>query len=145
MFPRNVVFFPNCKTLQRREKTVIFIGTSVRTSNRTWFHVWQFTDVSQERIASIFSVEERTKQVTRIVKAFTACFLLVAWLVYSSTVKTEAVRSSETSVNFNWTARRHVSEDNNLHSHAAGKQNASLSILSLENFFVTLKWIREDG
>jgi hypothetical protein len=85
-------FFPNCKTLQRREKTAIFIGTSVRTSNRTWSHVWQFTDVSKERTASVFSVEERTKQVTRIVKAFTACFLLVAWLIYSSTVKIEAVR-----------------------------------------------------
>lgn len=94
------VFSPNCKTLQRSEKTIIFIGTFVRTSNRTCSHVWQFTDVSKEHTASVFSVEDRTKQITWIVKPFTTSFLLVAWLVYSPIVKIEAVHSSETSANF---------------------------------------------
>jgi hypothetical protein len=37
--------------------------------------------------------------------------LLAARLAYSSTLKLEAVRSSETSVNFHHTKRRHIPKD----------------------------------
>jgi hypothetical protein len=39
-------------------------------------------------------------------------FLMVFWLAYSSFLKMEAVCSSETSVNFHWTAWCYVPEDN---------------------------------
>jgi vesicle coat complex subunit len=44
-----------------------------------------------------------------------ACFQL-AYLAYTSTLKMEAVRSSEFSVHFYQTARRHIPEDDNVRS-----------------------------
>jgi hypothetical protein len=40
-----------------------------------------------------------------------ACF------TYSSSLKLEAIRSSETSVNFYQTSRHHIPEDNTVHRH----------------------------
>jgi hypothetical protein len=37
--------------------------------------------------------------------------------LYSSTLKTEAIRSSETSVNFQRTTRRYIPEDSTVHNH----------------------------
>jgi hypothetical protein len=39
------------------------------------------------------------------------CFRLVSCLAYSSTLKIEAMYSSETLVDFQWTTRRYISED----------------------------------
>jgi hypothetical protein len=46
-----------------------------------------------------------------------AWFLLVTYLAYSSTVKMEAVRSSETSVTCYRITEYHIAEDSNLRSH----------------------------
>jgi hypothetical protein len=43
-----------------------------------------------------------------------AGYLLVSCLAYTSTLKMEAVRSSETSVDFQWTTRRYIPEDRTL-------------------------------
>jgi hypothetical protein len=43
------------------------------------------------------------------------CFLLVACLANSSTLKMETVRPGETSVKFYWTTRRHFPEHSSLH------------------------------
>jgi hypothetical protein len=42
---------------------------------------------------------------------------MVAYFVYFSTLKKEATCSSENSVNFYWTTRRHISQDTTLHGH----------------------------
>jgi hypothetical protein len=44
-------------------------------------------------------------------------FKLVSWLTYTSTLKMEETRCSETSVDFQRTARRYISEDIILHNH----------------------------
>jgi hypothetical protein len=61
------------------------------------------TDVSEERIASIFRV-------------YSYLLMLVhrSWISY--TLKMEVIRSSETSVN-KISTRRHIPEDDILHSH----------------------------
>jgi hypothetical protein len=46
-----------------------------------------------------------------------ACILLVAFLAYFSTLKMDAIFSSEMSVNFYYTTGRHIPEDSILHSH----------------------------
>jgi hypothetical protein len=67
---------------------------------------WKFIDVSEERTAYIFRVEEYAKQITS--KNQTALFTFVP---YYLTLKMEAVRSSETAVNFFRIIRRHIPED----------------------------------
>jgi hypothetical protein len=51
-----------------------------------------------------------------------ACFLLVSCLAYSSALKIERVRPSETSVNYYWAAQLYMQEDNILHSHSIEPQ-----------------------
>jgi hypothetical protein len=48
---------------------------------------------------------------------FAASFLLVIFLVYYSTLKMEAMCSSETSVNFYQATRHRIPEDTSVHSH----------------------------
>jgi hypothetical protein len=43
--------------------------------------------------------------------------MLVSWVAYSSTLKMEAICSSETSVDTQRTTRRYISEDSTLHDH----------------------------
>jgi hypothetical protein len=50
------------------------------------------------------------------IRWYFAGLLPVAYFAYSSTLKIEAVRSSELSVNFYQTARCHIPEDDNVHS-----------------------------
>jgi hypothetical protein len=45
-----------------------------------------------------------------------ACFILVSFLAYSSTLTMEAICSSETSVYFHLTAQRYVKEDRNFNN-----------------------------
>jgi hypothetical protein len=44
-----------------------------------------------------------------------ACFMLVSCLTYSSILKLEAILTSEMSVDFQGTTRRHIPEDRTLH------------------------------
>jgi hypothetical protein len=44
-------------------------------------------------------------------------FILISWLAYSSTLKMKATYSSETSVDFQRTTQRYISEDITLHNH----------------------------
>jgi hypothetical protein len=44
--------------------------------------------------------------------------MLVSYLVYSLTLKTEATCSFETSIDFYRTTRRYILEDINLHNHS---------------------------
>jgi hypothetical protein len=49
-----------------------------------------------------------------------ACYLLSRWFLaqlISSALKTEAICSSEMSVDFQWTTRRYIPEDGTLHNH----------------------------
>jgi hypothetical protein len=48
---------------------------------------------------------------------FAACFMIISCLAYSSTLKMEAVCSSETSVDLHWTTRRYIPKDTTLHKH----------------------------
>jgi hypothetical protein len=43
-----------------------------------------------------------------------ACFMLVSCLAYSSILKMEAIRSSETSIDFHRTTRHYIREDRTL-------------------------------
>jgi hypothetical protein len=75
-------------------------------SSGIWHHVdpVKLNDVSVERIASIFS---------RLLLPAHAGSSLADF----STLKMEAIRSSETSVHFRRSTRRHIPEDGILHSH----------------------------
>jgi hypothetical protein len=52
-----------------------------------------------------------------------ACFMLVSFLAYSSTQKTEATCSSETAVYFQRTTLRYIPENRTLHNHCCGNLN----------------------
>jgi hypothetical protein len=68
------------------------------------------TDVSAEHVASIFGVEEETKQETRGYAY--SCFMLISCLAYSSTLKMEVTCSS-----FQQTTQCYIPEDQTLHNH----------------------------
>jgi hypothetical protein len=46
---------------------------------------------------------------------FSACFVLISFLTYSHTLKIEAIRLSETSVDFYWTTVRNILENRTPH------------------------------
>jgi hypothetical protein len=46
---------------------------------------------------------------------YNSFFTLVSWLLYSSILKMQAIRSAETSVDFQWNTRWHIPEDRTLH------------------------------
>jgi hypothetical protein len=74
-----------------------------------WRHVdLVWTDGSEERIASIFRVEKSAGEERA------TCSRLFS-LAHFSTLKTEAIRSTETSV-YARSIRRHIPEDGILHS-----------------------------
>jgi hypothetical protein len=56
--------------------------------------------------------ENRTKHIL-----LAACVLLFSYFAYSSTLKMEAVSSSENCINFYRTTRRYVSEDASTHNY----------------------------
>jgi hypothetical protein len=64
---------------------------------------------------------------------FVSCLLLIACLAYCSTLKMESVFSSETSLNFYRTTRRHVPWDGTLHSYRCESliSNITLTLLFL--------------
>jgi hypothetical protein len=72
-----------------------------------------------------------------------AASLLASWLPYSSVLTMEAVRSSETSVNFCQARRRYNPEDNILHSYSYEnfKSNTTeiLSLVSLVSHLLDTK------
>jgi hypothetical protein len=72
----------------------------------------EWTDVSDERIASIFSVE---KSESLLLPAHAG-----SSLADFSTLKMEAIRSSETSVHSTGSTRRHITEYRIFHSHRCG-------------------------
>jgi hypothetical protein len=63
----------------------------------------KFPDVSEERTASIFMVEEEAKEASRS--------MLISCLTYFSSVETVVVHSSEMPLNVK-TTRRHIPDDN---------------------------------
>jgi hypothetical protein len=70
---------------------------------------------------------------------YTVCFLVLSCLVHSSTLKTEAVCSSETSVDFYQTTWHYTPEDSTLHNHQCenlkSKRNFSYpKHLNIQNF-----------
>jgi hypothetical protein len=68
---------------------------------------WKSTYVSDEHIASIFRVEESAEQDTSV----KAHGKTEASLAYSLTLMMEAISSSETSVDFQWTGLHYIPED----------------------------------
>jgi hypothetical protein len=78
-------------------------------------HVFQRKSnyVSEERVASIFRVEEYAKTI----KQHQSRWKLVSCLTYFSTLKLEVICSSETSVDFQRTTRCCIPEERALHSH----------------------------
>jgi hypothetical protein len=76
------------------------------------------TDVSEGCIASIFRVEEINPDLRLADNA--DCHLLACWFLaelISSTLRMEAICSSETSVETQRTTRRYTPEDDTLHNH----------------------------
>jgi hypothetical protein len=79
------------------------------------------TDVSEESIAStslhLLALPDLSRPISEPGSPPTVrsiCFLLVASLAYSCILKTEAVRASETPVNFYQTTRSHIPQDNTI-------------------------------
>jgi hypothetical protein len=54
---------------------------------------------------------------TKCLLEIRTCFKLVSCLAYSSTLKTEATFSSETSADFQWTSWRYIPEDRTIHNY----------------------------
>jgi hypothetical protein len=83
------------------------------------------TDVSEEHVASILMIEEYTEQETCVKVGVNQkwlilepVFTLVSCTVYSSTLKMEAIFSSETSVGFQRTTWLYIPESSTLHNHS---------------------------
>jgi hypothetical protein len=106
---------------------------SQKITNRLWRKqssgMWHrvnmvLTDVSEERIATIFRVEKNKKIRKRKTSVSNTSLLVLAhsisalpdFLPFSSTLHMQAKRTPETSVN-TITTRRHIPEDCFLHSH----------------------------
>jgi hypothetical protein len=70
-------------------------------------------DVSQKRIASIFKVEGKIRNISLLAATVTGSSL-ADFLIFPSTLKMNVIRFSETSVNTTYT-RRHILEDCFLH------------------------------
>jgi hypothetical protein len=71
----------------------------------------------EEHIAFIFSLSP--------------AFTLVSWLPYSSTLKMEAICSSETSVDSEWTTQRYIPEDSPLSSPVFVNKTLIISYLAI--------------
>jgi hypothetical protein len=74
-----------------------------------------YTDVSEDLSASIFRVQELAKQGTSKKKAFS--LLLAPYLAYSSILKMEAIRSSQTPEYFYHATWPHILEDSTVKNH----------------------------
>jgi hypothetical protein len=74
--------------------------------NRGWYN----RTISGRRIKLSFNGLQGISKVASRVRLAT-CFMLVSCLAYSSTSKMNTTCSSETSVDFQWTARRYIPED----------------------------------
>jgi hypothetical protein len=70
------------------------------------------TKVSEEHFASIFRVEEKVKQESKLA----AYVVLVSSLAYLSTLKMKATRSSEMSTDCQRTSRNYIPEDRTLYN-----------------------------
>jgi hypothetical protein len=88
--------------------------------NRSPFFIVLADRHDQERFFEIFS-EEISENILN--KGLPPAFTLVSCSAYFSTLKTEAICSSETSVDFQWTTRRYIPEDSTLHSPAVRTSN----------------------
>jgi hypothetical protein len=132
-----------------KEKNHGFISWSFDLWRRVVWYVG--LDVSEEYIASNFtsilrmiraSLVRRKRETTNCIKwnsfifwdmlqrgplkdkaLLAACFMLVSCFAQSSTLKMEATRSSETSAEFQRTARCYIPEDRTLHNHAVRASN----------------------
>jgi hypothetical protein len=83
---------------------------------------WNATDVSEENVAFILRVEKKARhQLESDNKHSLVCFMLVSSFAYSSSLKMEATFSFETSLNFQWTIRRCITEYGTLHNHSCKK------------------------
>jgi hypothetical protein len=88
------------------------------------------TDVSDERIASLFKVEEKRRESASEKSVWApAGSSLADYLLSPSTLKMKAIRSSKTSVN-TISTRRHLPEDCFLHSHGRENLRSSQSFSS---------------
>jgi hypothetical protein len=94
------------------------------------FFRWPSTDVSEERVSSIFRLEGKTKQKPRNKQAvnktlFSACLILISCLAYSSTLKVEKCYSG-TSIDFQQTTWHYILEDRTLHNHCYENINSCM-------------------
>jgi hypothetical protein len=80
----------------------------------------------EEHIASIFRVEENFSKNQHVSRWQAACWFL---LKFSSTLKMEAISSSETSVASQQTTRRYIPEDYTLHNHRCENLKSYLKYL----------------
>jgi hypothetical protein len=126
------------KQMTHTVTTVLCISLSVRHSNRCIkYEQWiltrhestclmQYTKYFYAYlylcIPFIYSVKEKPGKGP----SSTARFLLVSFLAYSSTLRMEAIVSSETSVSFNRTTRPYSLEDCTLHSYSCDNLNSDM-------------------
>jgi hypothetical protein len=79
---------------------------------------WKSTEVSEEYVATIFRIEEYAKQEISIKQKASRALLLVYFLVYSSTLKIEAIYFFETSIDFQRTIWHYIPDNRSLlHTH----------------------------
>jgi hypothetical protein len=92
------------------------------------------TDVSEDRIASIFRMHECDSPTSLCL--YKSLQLRSVPCSHSCTLKMEAIRSSETSVLIRAT-RRHLPEDDNHHSYRRGNLKSYILRLCLRSIFVS--------
>jgi hypothetical protein len=69
------------------------------------------------RFGGTYRLYLQGRRISRASSGFPPAFTLVSCSAYSSTLKIEAICSSETSVDFQQTTRRYIPEDSTLHNH----------------------------
>jgi hypothetical protein len=114
----------------------------VKHQNGAW-HQWRLVvaqlklcemviEIAREHTALGFRVQEQGMGVSR--KQGESFCLLVAYTGDSLTLKKEAVRRYETSVNLYQTTRHHIAEDSGLHGYRHGNFKAKISQFVFTDF-----------
>jgi hypothetical protein len=75
-----------------------------------------------------YILEENVTFIFRIC-LLAACFMLIACLAYSSTLKMEATCSSKTLVDSQWTTWHYIPEDRTLHNHPVRTSSPTAALL----------------
>jgi hypothetical protein len=104
-----------------QNRTLLLPSTSLPIRySLTIFHFTPYNLIYSQRLKKTLTVEEISRarnQRESLMLCLPPAFTLVSCSAYSSTLKKEAICSSETSVDFQRTTRLYIPEDSTLHTH----------------------------